>query len=116
MRRSLIVWFACLVLMAGANLATPLYPVCAERFRFSPLVLTVIFATYAILLVPGLVLFGRPSAPGSRRRVALVLRLPERGEEPPEPWRPQWPRVPQEIRRPFLRLGLTAGVVWATLA
>ena len=36
------VWVAWLVLMAGANLATPLY---AREFGFSSLVLTSIFAT-----------------------------------------------------------------------
>ena len=69
MRRLLIVWFAWLVLMAGANLATPLYAVYAERFGFSPLVLTAIFATYAIVLVPALVLFGRLSDRFGRRPV-----------------------------------------------
>jgi MFS family permease len=219
MRRLLTVWFAWLVLMAGANLATPLYAVYAERFGFSPLVLTAVFATYAIVLVPALVFFGRLSdrfgrrpvvvaglvtaciglalfaaaegeawlfaaravqglavgmisgaataalveldPHGSRRRAALgaglaqaggsalgplvagilvqwapdpmrlcflvalgctvlaaalVLRLPERREGPREPWRPQWPRVPAEIRLSFLRVGLTAGAVWATMA
>ena len=219
MRRLLIVWFAWLVLMAGANLATPLYAVYAERFGFSPLVLTAIFATYAIVLVPALVLFGRLSdrfgrrpvvagglvtacvglalfaaaqgeawlfgaravqglavgmisgaataalveldPHGNRRQAALgaglaqaggsalgalaagvlvawapdplrlcylvalgftlvaaglVLRLPEPGTGAKEPWRPQWPRVPAEIRRPFLRVGLTAGAVWAAMA
>jgi MFS family permease len=218
-RRLLTVWLAWLVLMAGANLATPLYAVYAERFHFSPLVLTAIFATYAVVLVPSLVLFGRLSdrfgrrpvvvaglataclglalfaaaqdeawlfaaravqglavgmisgaataalveldPRGSRRRAALgaglaqaggsglgpiaagalaewgpaplrlcylvalgltlvagafVLRLPGPGEGPHEPWRPQWPRVPAEIRLPFFRLGLTAGAVWATMA
>lgn len=219
MRRLLTVWLAWLVLMAGANLATPLYPVYAQRFGLSPLVLTAIFATYAIVLVPALVLFGRLSdrfgrrpvvvaglvtacgglalyaaadgeawlfaaravqglavgmisgaataalveldPHGDRRRAALgaglaqaggaalgplaagllaqwapyplrlsylvtlgltlaaaasVLRVPERGEEAREPWRPQWPRVPAEIRRSFFRVGLTAGVVWAALS
>lgn len=219
MRRLLVVWLAWLALMAGANLATPLYAVYSERFRFSPLVLTAIFATYAIVLVPALVLFGRLSdrfgrrpvvvaglatacvglalfaaaegeawlfaaravqglavgmisgaataalvevdPQGSRRRAALgaglaqaggsaagpllagvlvewapdplrlcylvalgltvlcaafVLRLPKRGEAGSEPWRPQWPRVPLEMRRDFLRVGLTAGTVWATVA
>ena len=219
MRRLVIIWFAWLVLMAGANLATPLYAVYSQRFGFSPLVLTAIFATYAIVLVPALVLFGRLSdrfgrrpvvvgglttaclglvlfaaaegtawlfaaravqglavgmisgaataalveldPQGSRRRAALgaglaqaggsalgplaagmlvewapaplrlcylcalgltlvaaalVLRLPERGDEAREPWRPQWPRVPAEIRRAFFRVGLTAGAVWAAMA
>jgi MFS family permease len=218
-RRLLTVWLAWLVLMAGANLATPLYPAYAQRFGFSALVLTAIFSTYAIVLVPSLVLFGRMSdrfgrrpvvvaglatacgglalyaaaqseawlfaaravqglavgmisgaataalvelePHGDRRRAALgaglaqaggaalgplaagvlaqwapdplrlvylvtlaltlvaaalMLRLPERGQGAPEPWRPQWPRVPAEIRRPFLRVGLTAGVVWAALS
>ena len=219
MRRMLTVWLAWLVLMAGANLATPLYAVYAKEFGFSPLVLTAIFATYAIVLVPALVLFGRMSdrfgrrpvvavglvtaclglalfaaaggtawlfaaratqglavgmisgaatpalvefdPRGSRRRAALfaglaqaggsalgplvagvlaewapdplrlcylatlgatvaaavfVLRLPEQREDRGEPWRPQWPRVPQEIRLPFFRVGLTAGAVWAAMA
>jgi MFS family permease len=218
-RRLLTVWFAWLVLMAGANLATPLYAVYSQRYGFSPVVLTAIFATYAIVLVPALVLFGRLSdrfgrrpvvagglatacvglalfaaAQGtvwlfvargvqglavgmisgaataalvefdpreSRRRAALwaglaqaggsglgplaagvlvewapdplrlcylvtlgvtllaaafILRLPEQRDAEPEPWRPQWPRVPAEIRRPFFRVGVTGGVVWAAMA
>jgi MFS family permease len=47
---------------------------------------------------------------------AFVLRSPEGGEETREAWKPQWPRVPEEMRRSFFRLGLTAGAVWATLA
>jgi hypothetical protein len=39
------------LLDGGANVATPLYAVSAHRFHFSSLVLTAIFATYAI--VPG---------------------------------------------------------------
>jgi MFS family permease len=69
MRRLLTIWFAWLVLMAGANLATPLYAVYAQRFHFSPLVLTAIFTTYAIVLVPALVLFGRLSDRFGRRPV-----------------------------------------------
>src|SRR5256714_2665599 len=69
MRRMLTVWFAWLVLMAGANLATPLYAVYSRHFDFSPLVLTAIFATYAIVLVPALVLFGRLSDRFGRRPV-----------------------------------------------
>jgi MFS family permease len=218
-RRLLGLWLAWLVLIAGVNLASPLYHVYAGRFDFSPLALTAIFSTYAIVLVPALVLFGRLSdrfgrrpvlasglatacaglilfacaegeawlfaaravqglavamvsgpataalveldPDGNRRRAALgaglaqtlgsalgpifagvlaefapyplrlsylvvlaltlmaavvVVRLPERGAGAREPWRPQWPRVPAEIRRPFLRVALTGGVGWAALS
>jgi MFS family permease len=218
-RRVVGLWLAWLVLIAGVNLASPLYHVYAQRFAFSPLVLTAIFSTYAIVLVPALVLFGRLSdrfgrrpvlasglgtaclglilfasatgeawlftaravqglavamvsgpataalveldPDGNRRRAALgaglaqtlgsafgpifagvlaefapyplrlvyfvalgltvgaaivVLRLPERGGDGREPWRPQWPRVPAEIRRPFLRVAVTGGVGWAAIS
>ena len=48
LRPVLIVWAAWLVLMCGTNLATPLYAVYRERFGFSNLVLTTIFAAYAL--------------------------------------------------------------------
>jgi MFS family permease len=205
--------------MAGANLATPLYAVYATRFHFSSLVLTAIFATYAVVLVPALVLFGRLSDsigrrlvillglgfavgglalfaaaqstawlfggrllqglavgmisgaataalveldPGDdRRRAALlaglaqaggsalgplvagvvaqwapaprqlcfvvtlaatvvaalfVLREPEPERRDRERWTIQWPRVPRRVRGPFMRVSLTAAVVWATVA
>ena len=70
--RVLVVWASWLVLMAGANLATPLYAVYASRFGFSSLVLTSIFATYAFVLVPSLVLFGRLSDRFGRRPVVLL--------------------------------------------
>jgi MFS family permease len=68
----LAVWLAWLLVMAGANLATPLYRVYSERFHFSSLVLTAIFATYAVVLVPSLVLFGRLSDSLGRRLVILL--------------------------------------------
>jgi len=72
MRAPLTVWATWLVLMAGANLATPLYAVYAQRFHFSSLVLTVIFATYVFVLVPALILFGRLSDRFGRRPVILA--------------------------------------------
>jgi MFS family permease len=65
----LIVWSAWLVLMAGANLATPLYAVYAKEFGFSSLVLTSVFATYAFVLAPALILFGRLSDRFGRRPI-----------------------------------------------
>jgi MFS family permease len=70
-RGSLTVWGTWLVLMAGANLGTPLYAVYAQRFHFSSFVLTAIFATYAFVLVPALVLFGRISDRFGRRLVII---------------------------------------------
>lgn len=67
-----IVWFSWFVLIAGANLATPLYGVYAKRFAFSSLVLTSVFATYAFVLVPSLILFGRLSDRLGRRPVILA--------------------------------------------
>jgi hypothetical protein len=68
----LIVWGAWLVLMAGANLPTPLYAVYSREFGFSSAVLTAIFATYAFVLVPALMLFGQLSDRLGRRRMTLV--------------------------------------------
>jgi MFS family permease len=219
LRPFLTVWLSWLLVMAGANLATALYAQYASQFRFSSLVLTTIFATYAVVLVPALVLFGRLSDRFGRRAVVLlglatavaglavfaaaqnevwlyaaralqglavgmisgaataalveldpaddrrraslfaglaqsggsavgpllagvlvqwapaprqlsylavlgftvlaallVLRLPEPSVAVREPWRIQLPRVPRELLGSFLRVSLTAGLVWATLA
>jgi MFS family permease len=72
MRTIFVVWSGWLVLMAGANLATPLYSVYAKRFGFSSLVLTAVFATYAFVLVPSLILFGRLSDRFGRRPIILA--------------------------------------------
>jgi hypothetical protein len=65
----LVVWGSWLVLMCGANLATPLYAVYRQRFGFSSLVLTTVFAAYAIALIPSLLVFGQLSDRFGRRRV-----------------------------------------------
>jgi MFS family permease len=72
LRPLLTVWLAWLTLMTGANLGTPLYPVYAARFGFSSLVLTLVFAVYAVVLVPALLLFGRLSDRFGRRPVVLA--------------------------------------------
>src|SRR5215467_13274305 len=58
--------------MAGSNLATPLYAVYERRFGFSSAVLTVVFATYALVLAPSLLVFGQLSDRLGRRRVISV--------------------------------------------
>jgi MFS family permease len=45
----------------------------------------------------------------------LILRLPEPVGGDREPWRVQLPRVPEDIRAPFLRVSLTAATVWAAM-
>jgi predicted MFS family arabinose efflux permease len=217
-RPLLTVFLGWLWVMAGVNLAAPLYAVYARRFGFSGLVLTTVFATYAVTLVASLLLCGRVADRFGRRPVILAglatgclallvftaaqstvwlyvaralqgiavglisgpataalveidprretrrpallaglaqavgsglgpvvagclaqwapaplrlsyvvglvgtlvavvfaWRLPE---QPPgrEPWRIQWPRVPAGLRADFLRTGVTAGLVWASLA
>jgi MFS family permease len=60
------------VLLVGSNLATPLYAVYRERFGFSSLVLTLVFTTYTIVLVPSLLVFGQVSDRVGRRRVIVT--------------------------------------------
>jgi MFS family permease len=60
---------ALFVLVTGANLATPLYGVYRERFGFSSLVLTLVFATYQLVLCPALLVFGQLSDRLGRRPV-----------------------------------------------
>jgi len=217
-RPLLTVFLGWLWVMAGVNLAAPLYAVYADEFGFSGLVLTTVFATYAVTLVASLLLCGRVADRFGRRPVilaglatgclalvvftaaqstawlytarglqgiavglisgpataALVEIDPERDTRRPallaglaqavgsglgpviagclaqwapeplrlsylvglagtlvavafawrlpeqapgrEPWRVQWPRVPAGLRTDFLRVGLTAGLVWASLA
>jgi predicted MFS family arabinose efflux permease len=70
MRRAFLVvaaaWFA---MMAAVNLATPLYAIYEREFRFSSAVLTLVFATYALVLAPSLLVFGQLSDRLGRRRV-----------------------------------------------
>src|SRR4051794_15461438 len=59
-------WFAG---MASSNLATPLYAVYEHDYGFSSAVLTLVFATYALVLAPSLLVFGQLSDRLGRRRV-----------------------------------------------
>jgi MFS family permease len=63
---------ALFVMILGANLAAPLYAVYARRFGFSDTVLTLVFATYAVVLVPALLVLGQLSDTIGRRRMMVV--------------------------------------------
>jgi len=58
---SAFVFYAFAVTMLGTTLPTPLYVLYRQRFGFSELMLTVIFATYAGGVIAALLLFGRLS-------------------------------------------------------
>ena len=60
-RPFLILTVAFFALLLGSNLPTPLYAVYRERFGFSSAVLTLVFATYMVVLVPTLLLCGQLS-------------------------------------------------------
>jgi MFS family permease len=63
--------FALAIAMLGTTLPTPLYDLYRERFGFSELMITVIFATYAAGVIASLLLFGRLSDQIGRRRLLL---------------------------------------------
>jgi MFS family permease len=63
--------FALAVGMLGTTLPTSMYGLYRERFGFSELMVTVVFATYAAGVIASLLLFGRFSDQVGRRRVLL---------------------------------------------
>jgi MFS family permease len=63
---------ALFVLLTDGNLATPLYAVYRDKFGFSATELTLIFATYTIVLIPSLLLFGQISDRVGRRPVLVA--------------------------------------------
>jgi MFS family permease len=71
-RPLLTVFLGWLWVMAGANLAAPLYSVYASEFGFSGIVLTTVFAMYALTLVATLLLCGRLADRFGRRPVILA--------------------------------------------
>lgn len=62
------------MLLVGANLATPLYPLLEERLGFGPFAVTLTFCSYVLALVAGLLLYGHWSD-HIGRRAALVLSV-----------------------------------------
>jgi MFS family permease len=72
--RRLLFWavaYVYVVLLAGTNLASPLYPEYERVFSFSPLVVTLVFSAYVGTLIPSLLLAGSLSDAVGRRRVLL---------------------------------------------
>ena len=63
----LAVAFAFVVAMMGTTLPTPLYPIYQDRMGFSELIITVIFAAYALGVIAALVITGRWSDQIGRR-------------------------------------------------
>ncbi|MFE8969896.1 MFS transporter [Streptomyces albogriseolus] len=71
-------WRACLlggavfaVCMTGTTLPTPLYPLYQEKFGFSELTVTVVYAVYAFAVIAALLLAGNASDAVGRRPVLL---------------------------------------------
>jgi MFS family permease len=63
--------YAFFAVMAGTALPTPLYPLYEQRLGLSPLLVTVVFAVYAVAVIASLLLFGRLSDQLGRRPLLL---------------------------------------------
>lgn len=64
--------FAFLVVMLGATLPTPLYPLYEADLGFGQATVTLVFAAYAVGVLAALLLLGRASDALGRRRLLLV--------------------------------------------
>jgi MFS family permease len=64
--------YAFVVVMIGTTLPTPLYPIYEQRFGISGLLVTVIFATYAVGVIAALLTMGQRSDQIGRRPVLLL--------------------------------------------
>jgi MFS family permease len=61
--------FALFALLVGSNLVTPLFPLYAKVYGLSPLEIALLFATYALLVIPALLVFGPLSDAKGRREL-----------------------------------------------
>src|SRR5438094_689298 len=64
--------YAFYVTMIGTTLPTPLYPIYEARLRFSELIVTVVFATYAVGVFVALLVLGQSSDEVGRRPLMFV--------------------------------------------
>lgn len=67
-----LVGYALLMLMVGANIPSPLYSVYQQQMGFSSGILSLIFAVYALVLIPSLLIFGQLSDRFGRKKVLLI--------------------------------------------
>ncbi|NPC91578.1 MFS transporter [Bacillus sp. WMMC1349] len=67
-----IVGLTLLMVMVGTNLPSPLYEVYKERWDFSSGLLAFIFSTYALVLIPTLLLFGQLSDRFGRKKIVIL--------------------------------------------
>jgi MFS family permease len=63
--------YAFVVTMLGTTMPTPIYPIYEQSFGFSSLIVTVVFATYAVGVIAALLLVGERSDQIGRRPVLL---------------------------------------------
>jgi MFS family permease len=70
-KAAVVIGGAFFVTMLGPTLPTPLYPMYQERLRFDGLMVTMIFATYAVGIAGALILFGRMSDQLGRRALLI---------------------------------------------
>lgn len=73
--RLLLTFAAMTLLLIGANLATPLYPLLQEQLDLGPFAVTLAFASYVLALIAGLVLYGHWSDHIGRRAALVVAVL-----------------------------------------
>ncbi len=59
-------------LMIGTNIPSPLYGVYEHLWHFSPSVLTLVFSTYALCIIPSLLIFGQLSDALGRKPVMVA--------------------------------------------
>lgn len=72
--RLVLTFTATTLLLIGANLATPLYPLLQQRLGLGPFAVTLAFTSYVLTLIAGLILYGHWSD-HIGRRAALVLAV-----------------------------------------
>lgn len=63
--------YAFMIVMMGTTLPTPLYPLYSNVFQLTPLMITVIYAVYAVGVIGGLLVFGQLSDRIGRRYVLI---------------------------------------------